>query len=72
MPSNFALAGVFGVVGAVGCGVSGSLMVLLEDGVPGVCVFEGESSADFLLGSLVSCFFVGKYFDGGSGAGLFL
>ena len=47
VPSSFALAGVFGVVGAVGWGVSGSLTVFFEGGVPGVCAVEGESCADF-------------------------
>ena len=72
VPSSFALAGVFGVVGAVGWGVSGSLTVFFEGGVPGVCAVEGESCADFLLGSLISRFFVGGSLGGGSGACLFL
>lgn len=44
VPSNLALAGVFG---AVGPGVVGS-GVCWVDGVPAVCAFEGNCLVDFL------------------------
>ena len=72
VPSSFTLAGIFGAVEAVGWGVSGSLTVFFEGGVPGVCAVEGESSADLLLGSLVSRSFAGGSLAGGSWACLFL
>ena len=48
VPSNFALAAVFGVVGAVGSEVLRTLTAFfMVDGVLAVCSFEGDCLVDF-------------------------
>ena len=48
VPSNFALAGVFGVFGVVGSGVLRILTAFSGlDGVLAVCSFEGDCLVDF-------------------------
>jgi len=50
VPSNFALAAVFGVVGAVGSEVLRTLTAFfMVDGVLAVCSFEGDCLVDFVM-----------------------